>query len=211
MTKKELIEVLIKHEQWLNREVEGERADLSGANLSGTDLSGTNLIGADLSGTNLIGADLSGANLSGADLSGANLSGADLSGTALSGTDLSGTALSYAKGLINPIDYMAEYFEKTQDGYIVYKYFGAIYDSPKKWNIQPGEIIEEECNSLRTNICGCGINVSTKEWAKKEFRDKNLPLWKMLIRWEWLPGVVVPYNTEGQIRCAKAQLLNVVE
>jgi hypothetical protein len=59
-------------------------ADLSGANLSNADLSGAYLFGADLSG-----ADLSGANLSNADLSGANLFGADLSGANLFGADLS--------------------------------------------------------------------------------------------------------------------------
>lgn len=56
------------------------RADLSGANLSGANLSRAQTSGANLSGAYLLGADLSGANLSLADLSGANLLGADLSG-----------------------------------------------------------------------------------------------------------------------------------
>jgi len=76
-------------------------ANLSRANLSGADLSRANLSGANLSRANLSGADLSRANLSGAylsraDLSRANLSGANLSGANLSGADLSGAYLSRA-------------------------------------------------------------------------------------------------------------------
>lgn len=68
MTQAELSMVLNRHKKWLNNEEGGEKADLSGA-----DLSRANLIGADLSRANL-----SRANLRGADLSGANLCGADL-------------------------------------------------------------------------------------------------------------------------------------
>ena len=87
-TKKELAVVLKKHKKWLNNEDGGERANLSGADLSGTDLSEANLSGADLRWANLSGADLRWANLSGADLRWANLSGADLSGADLRGADL---------------------------------------------------------------------------------------------------------------------------
>ena len=71
MDAKKLKDILDKHLKWLRGEDGGERANLSGANLSGADLSWANL-----SGANLSGADLSWANLSGADLSGANLYGA---------------------------------------------------------------------------------------------------------------------------------------
>jgi len=72
------------------------RANLFEADLSGADLSRANLYGADLSGANLSGANLYGADLSGANLSGADLSRADLSGANLSGADLSGADLSRA-------------------------------------------------------------------------------------------------------------------
>ena len=110
--------VLEKHEKWLNNELGGIRADLSGEDIYGLDLRGANLYGANLiradlrvaylikadlreanlSGANLSGADIYEANLSGADLSGAdlreaNLSGANLSGANLSGADLSGADL----------------------------------------------------------------------------------------------------------------------
>ena len=113
MNGEEIRIVLEKHEKWLNNELGGIRADLSGADIYGLDLRGANLYGAnliradlrvaylikaDLSGAdlyeaNLGGADLYEANLSGADLREANLSGANLSGADLSGADLRGADL----------------------------------------------------------------------------------------------------------------------
>ena len=109
MNARRLKDILEKHLKWLRDEVGGERANLSGADLSGAYLYGANLSGADLSGANLYVANLSWANLSGANLSGANLSWANLSGADLSGADLSGANLygaSYiekAKNLFYPI------------------------------------------------------------------------------------------------------------
>ena len=93
VNKERLREILKSHAAWMRND-EGERADLSVANLHGANLSGANLSGANLSGANLHGADLSGADLRLANLSVANLSGADLSGANLSGADLSGADLS---------------------------------------------------------------------------------------------------------------------
>ena len=59
----ELTEILRLHKLWLENTPEGNRADLSDANLSGA-----YLIGANLSGANLIGANLSGVILDGATL-----------------------------------------------------------------------------------------------------------------------------------------------
>lgn len=131
--------------------------------------------------------------LSGADLSGANLSDADLSGS---------------KGLLDAINYMEAHFERTDDGYIVYKSFGENYTAPETWKIEPGEIIKETVNCDRTTECGCRINVAPLEWVRRNGRNQP---YKLLIRWEWLPGVVVPYNTDGRIRCSKAQILEAVE
>ena len=92
----ELKKVLDLHKMWLEDETGGQRAPLSGADLSGADLSRANLSGADLSRANLSGANLFRANLSGADLFRANLSEADLSGADLSRANLSGADLSGA-------------------------------------------------------------------------------------------------------------------
>ena len=126
----------------------------------------------------------------------------------LSGADLSGANLSGAKGLLDAINYMEANFERTDEGYIVYKSFNENYSAPESWKIEPGEIIEEAVNCDRTTECRCGINVAPLEWVRRN--GCNQP-YKLLIRWEWLPGVVVPYNTDGKIRCSKAQILEAVE
>ena len=203
MGQAKLKEILEKHKKWLYDGDGGERADLRDA-----DLRDAYLRGADLSCADLSCADLGCADLRDADLSDADLNGADLSCANLSGADLSNTILSGATGLLNPIDYLAEKFERTEDGYVVYKVFNGCYEPPAKWNIEPGEIITEEVNFCRTNKCGCGINVAPLEWVKREYPRKDI--YKLLIKWEWLAGVVVPYNTDGKIRCARAQIIGKV-
>ena len=153
-------------------------------------------------------ADLSGADLSDADLSGADLRRANLSDANLSGADLRRANLSGLQGLLDAINYMEAHFERTDEGYIVYKSFNENYSAPESWKIEPGEIIEETVNCDRTIECGCGINVAPIEWVRKY--GCNQP-YKLLIRWEWLSGVVVPYNTDGKIRCSKAQILEAVK
>ena len=200
-----LKEILGKHELWLSGDKTGERANLSGINLSGINLSGADLSSADLSGADLYRANLSGANLYHANLSDADLSGADLSGADLYHANLSGANLSGAKNLLSPINYLKENFERTDEGYIVYKCFNNMYSAPDKWDISIGSVIEEEVNPNRTTICGCGINVAPLDWVRNEY--PHMQVYKLLIRWEWLAGVVVPYNTDGQIRCARAEII----
>ena len=183
MNKDALKKIVEAHRKWMDNEADGERANLSGANLRGADLSY-----ADLRYANLSGADLSGANLSGADLRGANLSGAE--------------------GLLDAINYMEAHFERTDDGYIAYKTFGAMYTAPKEWEIKPGAVITENANMCRADMCGCGINVAPLEWVRKNYKGE---IWKVLIRWEWLVGVCVPYNTDGKIRCERVELVEVVK
>ena len=185
-----LQEIIEKHKKWLNDENGGKRADLSGA-----DLHGANLHGADLSGANLRWADLRWADLHGANLHGADLSEANLSG---------------CKGLLSTSDYMAKKFKKTKDGYLCYKTFNSNYTKPDYWKIEAGSIISEVVNPDRTIDCACGVNVGTLEWVKQN-NDKDTDIWKCLIKWEWLAGVVVPYHTDGKIRCEKVQLLEVIK
>ena len=103
----DLKKILEMYAKWLRKEDGGERANLSGANLSEANLSGAYLSRANLSEADLSRADLSGADLSRANLSEANLSGADLSKANLSGADLSGANLSGAKGLPSTIATLA--------------------------------------------------------------------------------------------------------
>ena len=131
-----------------------------------------------------------------------------LRGANLRGADLTDAALSGSQGLLDAINYMEAHFERTNDGYIAYKSFNSTYCAPDRWNIAPGEIIDETVNADRTCECGCGINVAPLDWVR---RDNRGTPYKLLIRWEWLPGVVVPYNTDGKIRCSRAQIIEVVQ
>ena len=190
------------------RRADLRRANLSGADLSDADLRRADLSGADLSDADLRRADLRRANLSDADLRRADLRRANLSDADLRRANLSDADLSGSKGLLDAINYMEAHFERTDEGYIVYKTFGENYSAPESWKIEPGSIIEETVNCDMTTECGCGINVAPLEWVRRKGRNKP---YKLLIRWEWLPGVVVPYNTDGKIRCSKAQILEAVE
>ena len=83
ITAGKLNKILKEHKRWCENEDEGEkanlsRADLSDANLSEANLSVANLMDADLSHANLIYAYLNNADLEGANLSDAKLSRADL-------------------------------------------------------------------------------------------------------------------------------------
>jgi hypothetical protein len=187
------------------------RANLSSANLTGADLSGANLTKADLTRANLTRVNLTRANLFRADLTGANLTGADLSGADLTGADLTWVNLSGAKNLLNPEDWVNAHLERDPEGrgFIVYKTFSSNYPVPPTWKIKPGSVITEVVNPLPTVDCACGVNVATLDWVKRHGED--WAIWRGLIRWEWLPGVVVPYNTDGKFRCSKLELLGIVE
>ena len=223
MTQKKLKEILAAHSLYLRGYLGDARADLSGAKLSGADLSWADLSEANLSGADLSRADLSGAELSRAALSGADLSRADLSGTKLLWADLSGAELlgadllgaklsgadlSGAKGLTSAADFLKTHFEQTEAGYIAYKTFNSQYRAPSAWSIEKGSIIEENVNFDRCTNCGCGINVAPIEWVERRYSGA---VWKVLIRWEWLAGVCVPYMSDGKIRCERVELLEIVK
>lgn len=187
------------------------RAELLYADLRSATLSDTDLIDAALGGADLRDADLHGADLRGADLRSAKLSGADLSGANLRGADLRRAELSGAKGLLSAADYMGAHFERTPDGYIAYKIFGGECAVPESWRVENGSVITENVNSNRTDECGCGINVAPLEWVKENSGRETRDIWRVLIRWEWLCGVCVPYNTDGEIRCERVELVEVVK
>ena len=205
-----IIEILDLHKKWLMGDPNGVRANLSDADLSDADLSDADLRGANLRGANLRGANLRGANLSDADLSDADLRGANLRGANLSDADLRGANLSRAEGLLSAIDYLLNHFERTDEGFIAYKTFGGEYNPPEKWVLQPGSVITENVNFDRTRECGCGINVAPIDWVRRYYGHKG-DIWKVLIRFEWLAGVCVPYYTDGKIRCERVELVEVVE
>ena len=88
ITASELVEILRKHQLWLDGDPSGVRANLTRANLYGADLTRANLYRADLYGADLTRANLTRANLYRADLTRANLYRADLYGADLTRANL---------------------------------------------------------------------------------------------------------------------------
>ena len=126
----------------------------------------------------------------------------------LSNADLRDANLSQTKGLLQTVNYLEAHFERTKDGYIAYKTFGGDRKPPETWEIKEGSAITENVNFDRCCDCGSGINVAPLEWVKQNYKGN---IWKVLIRWEWLCGVCVPYMTDGKIRCEKVELLEIVK
>ena len=147
--------------------------------------------------------DLSEADLSGVDLRRACLSVADLRRADLREANLSG-----ATGLLPAVNFLEAHFERTGAGYIAYKTFNATYAAPTAWEIKGGAVISENVNFDRCTECGCGINVAPLGLVKRIYGNEII--WKVLIRWEWLCGVCVPYMSDGRIRCERVELLEVV-
>lgn len=239
MTQIELQEVLKKHAEWLDDNTKGERADFTGADftwanftgadltnadftnakLNGADFTNANLINADFTNANFTDADLTWANFTGANFTGAdltdaeltwaNFTGADFTGADLTNANFTNANLSEATGLLSPIEFLEANFKKTAKGYIVYKCFGKHFVPNPNWTIEANAVLTETVNPCRTNDCGCGINVATLNEVKGCYL--NGPIWKCLIEWKWLAGVVAPYNTCGKIRCEKIRLLEVMK
>lgn len=200
MTADQLKAVLDAHALWLKGEGAGQRANLHEADLRGADLREADLSEADLRWADLREADLSWANLHEADLSEADLSGANLSGAHLSG----------AQGIFDPCAWLAANCKRVRGGIEAYKTFGLYNQPPESWKQEPGAEISEVVNPNPTDDCGCGVNVATLDWVRRN-SDKNLPIWKVLVKWEWMVGAVVPYGTDGKFRVPRAKLVEVVE
>lgn len=190
-----------------------EDTDFTKARLRKTDFRDATLYGTIFKGASLKKANLSNLNLLGVDFSQANLSRANFSGTAFYRVNLFEANLSGAEGILDPIDWLKDNFERTDEGYIVYKAFsiGTAYVPPARWKIEEGSVISEVCNPDRSCDCGCGVNFATRGWCEmfqRLFaRNQDYDLWVCLIEPDWLPGVVVPFNTNGKARCSRLRLL----
>lgn len=236
MTTEQLERLLRKHKLYLKGYKCGKRLDLSGADLSRANLSGANLQNANLYKANLQNANLYGANLREAELRFTNLKGSNLKGsnlkradlhfanlqeanlcrailkdTNLDDADFKDANLSGARGLLSAIDYLEKNFEKTKEGYIVYKIFSLNHNTPNYWKIEKNSIIKENVNTDRTIYGSYGINVGTLKYIKELQNQIASTIYKLLIKYEWLAGVVVPYNTEGNIRCERAMIIDTVK
>ena len=169
------------------------KTDFSGVDFTDTDFYKSNFKGA------YFDADFSNCDFKGSNFCEANFKSLNFFSNNFHNVDISG-----AKGLSSPSDYLETHFEKTKDGFIAYKTFNNTYYSPDYWEIKEGSVIKENVNHDVFDGCGCGINVATFEWVKK---NADGEVWKVLIEWPWLADVVVPFTTDGKIRCGKVRLI----
>ena len=152
----ELEAIIVKHQAWLNDDDDGERANLSNAdlryaNLRYANLSSANLSNADLSYANLSSADLRCANLSSADLSSANLRYADLRYANLSNANLSSANLILIGQDIR--DYLFYGFKNDDDALVIRagcRQFVGITAARQHWTERHtnDNILHEDCLSL---------------------------------------------------------------
>ena len=176
------------------------------------DLFGTSFVNSNLNRADFEGADLRGVNFNNADLRDADFKNANLRDANLDYADLTGANLSGAIGLKSQTDFIKENFDTTLEGIIAYKTFNAFYPSPVYWRFEEGSILTESVNFDRCNPCACGINVAPLSYIVNAINlSSRESIWKVLIRWEWAAGICVPYNSKGQIRCEKVQLLEKVD
>lgn len=186
------------------------KANLENSNLEGAKLKSLDLRFANLSKTYLKNTNLKGSDLRFTDLRSANLCKAILKDVVLYDSNLKSVNLSGARGLLSPIDYLEKYFEKTKDGYIAYKSFGLHCNIPNYWKIEENSIIKENVDTDRSIYGSYGINAGTLEYVRNQMGPIISPIHALLIKYEWLAGVVVPYNSNGLIRCERAMILNKV-
>lgn len=207
------------------RKMNFKHKNLSGANFTNANLCFTNFAGAILENcdftnaesysTNYCFALLNNSNFNNANLCGANLSrswlkNVSFEGAQLNNTNLKNADLSGVTGLLSAFDWLCENFERTSEGFIVYKIFHLVYPPPQRWNIKPGGVITETVATDRSQMHGCGVNFGTKKWVTDRNRGLSKKIWECLLPFESLIDCVVPYGTEGRARCGKLVLLRVL-
>ena len=183
-------------------------ADLSFADLRAANLSAADLRAADLRAADLSNADLSAANLSAADLRNADLSNADLSDADLSNADLRDANLSNAKGYTSASEWLKINFT-YDNGYIVYRAQQGYKTKTGHWRFDPGAALTEVCNPDRGTLCACGVHFATLTWVKRNHPGQTI--WKCRIDPQDLPGVIVPFGTDGKARCERLVLIEIIE
>ena len=181
-TKKELNEILAKHRLWLADEG-GEKANLSGADLSRADLSG-----ADLSRANLFGANLSRANLSRANLSRANLSRADLKDT---------------KNLVKIMG--------VEIGNYYWKYIGEnLVNEGYKYRVGLNKLKDGEifASDPRVMCSYPGFHFASRSWCEREYSERR---YLCKVRIPEGAQINEPWATDGKASADMIEIVQVLD
>lgn len=110
-------------------------------------------------------------------------------------------------------------FERCPEGIIVYKAFGAAVTQYLDEGLSPypGAVLHTaDCSMNGFRTISYGINVGTYEWARNTVADTvaigkpPVPIWRCLIRHEWLDGICLPFTSNDVIRTNKLEVIGVV-
>lgn len=187
----ELSEILKNHELWLNKEGEGERADLSDTNLTCANLEDAKLMYANLSNANLRYA-----NLRYADLSHANLELANLIDTNLKYADLEETNLKYA-------DLRNASLVGADLSYADLEYANLQYADLRRSNLTCANL-----RNAKTNFHTVGCKLACpEEGSFIGYKKANKCLIKLLI----LEDAKRSSSTTSKCRCDKAKVLEITD
>ncbi len=194
---KTLQEVLELHKMWLDNEEGGERANLSGEDLSYVNLRSANMRDANINHGNLYGADLSHAILEGADLSHAILEGAILEGVDLEGVDLNHANLSYADLSGTNLSYAnfygtnLSYANLTNTNFYLTNLYKAKGDFVGVENIGSRSDTTHYFYNIDKVICGCfsGTMEEFEEKVKESYSEGDIEYQEYMMAIEFLKGL----------------------
>jgi hypothetical protein len=173
------------------------------------DLRGVNFANANLRYASFVGADCSMCNFAGADLRAVRFKGANLKDAFLRGAWLTGTDFSNADGLLTTVDLLNEHFEWSVGKHSLEVWRTEVSQFSDYWGqLRPGKELRQRVNSDRCSLDGCGVSFATKQMMALKFKP---PYWRCEIAFNWLPDVVIPFNTDGRGRCSRLRLMERVE
>ena len=188
MNKEQLQEILGKHKKWLLGEDGGERADLSGA---------------DLSDAVLRRADLRRADLTDAVLRRADLTDAVLTDAVLRWADLTGAVLTGAKGLVKLIG--------VEPGNVYWKRFNAgLNNNGYQFFVGLNTLPDgEEFAADDRVLCSYpGFHFASRSWCSVNYSNRPL---EARIRIPMDAQVNEPWATDGKASADKIEILQVFD
>ena len=209
------------------QDCEFTQCEFEGANLTGASINSSTFRSSTLHGTIFSQAVINDSMINDSIITDADLRGVEMSRSTIKSTSLAKSILgnndftcnafwhvnlSGVRGLLDPGQWMRENFQTVEEGYIVYKAIGqTTYSAPSHWRIEKDAYLTEVCNTDPWQDCGCGVNFGTFEWVNKFYRLELLngyvDMYRCLIEWPDLTGVVVPYETNGKARCSRLKIL----
>jgi hypothetical protein len=111
--------------------------------------------------------------------------------------------------LLSSSDWIRRHLAANSMGVLGYKALNLMYNAPRHWRTKPGSEWREVVNPDRCSLCGCGVNVGTARWVI-ENTVPSRDVYEVLIPWQEMADVVVPYATYGKLRAGCVRVVRKV-